>query len=82
MDSTTAICNVGLGINLSNSNPTVCINNLIKEYNLRYGKKLPELAYELALATIFTEIEMLYNKVQLEGIEYLIKLYYQYWLHT
>lgn len=77
----TAICNIGVGINLSNSNPTVCINDLIKDYNLRFNKKVPKLTYEKTLANIFTEIEQLYDNVQNEGMDEFFKSYYQHWLH-
>lgn len=81
VDASTAICNVGMGINLSNSNPTICLNDLVKEFNMLHGKKLPDLTYEYILATVFNEIENSYDRVQSEGVSCLYETYYKYWLH-
>lgn len=81
VESSTVICNVGVGINLSNSNPTICLNDLVTEFNQLHVKKLPNLKYEYLLATIFNEIESLYNKVQSDGVSSLYETYYKYWLH-
>lgn len=77
-----AICNAGCAINLSNSKPTTCVNDLIKDYNRSANKNLPLLTYEKTLASIFTEIEYLMDKVQNEGISQLKGMYYRYWLHS
>uniref|UniRef100_A0A336MRZ2 CSON000373 protein n=1 Tax=Culicoides sonorensis TaxID=179676 RepID=A0A336MRZ2_CULSO len=76
------ICNIGLGINLSNSNPTICLNDLVKEFNILFGKNLPYLTYEYVLSIIFNEIEYLYEKIQSEGVNYFFEIYYKYWLHS
>lgn len=81
IDATKAILNIGCGINLSNSNPTVCINDLIQTYNARTGKRLALLEHERFFAIIFNEIESLFNRVQSGDFDYLYKLYYKYWLH-
>lgn len=81
MDATVVICNVGIGINLSNSTPTICINDLINEYNLKNGTTLPNLTLEKALALIFNEIERLMKIVQSGNLQYLLDLYYKHWLH-
>ena len=78
-----AIVNIGLGINMSNSAPTLCINDLIKEYNTRNNKNLQHLSYEKFLALIFTEIEKLYMELQTtESLDKFYELYYKYWLHS
>ena len=81
LQQTNAICNIGCAINLNNSTPTTCINDLIKDYNRNHQKKLPLLGYEKLLALIFTEIESLSNAVQAGDAKYLYDLYYKYWLH-
>jgi biotin---protein ligase len=81
MESTRAICNVGVGLNLSNSNPTLCIHDVIKEYNTRYNKSLPLLTHEKTFALIFNEIEMLLKRTQTGDFDHLYELYYNYWLH-
>lgn len=77
-----AICNVGVGFNLSNSIPTTCVNDLIKTYNLKNNTELPELEYECFFAAVFNEIEELIDIVQTGDLEYLYDLYYKLWLHT
>lgn len=71
----------GLGINLSNSLPTTCINDLIKDYNKKYSRNLPLLTFEKTLALIFNEIESILDRVQSGDVDYLYDLYYKHWLH-
>ncbi|XP_039490165.1 biotin--protein ligase isoform X2 [Drosophila santomea] len=78
-----AIVNIGSGINLDNSKPTVCINDLIREYNARVpNKKLPILKYEILIAMIFNEIERLLLEVQIGDFDSFYDLYYSLWLHS
>ncbi|XP_037730751.1 biotin--protein ligase isoform X2 [Drosophila subpulchrella] len=78
-----AIVNIGSGINLNNSKPTVCINDLIREHNIRApNNKLPILKYELFIATIFNEIERLLGEVQNGDFDSFYALYYSLWLHS
>lgn len=76
-----AICNIGCALNVNNSNPTLCINDLIKDYNRNYNKNLSLLEYEKTFAQIFTEIEKLLERVQNGDLALLYELYYKYWLH-
>lgn len=82
VEATQAICNIGVGINLNNSTPTTCINDLIKEYNSKNNKKLPLLTYERFFALVFNEIEKLYETVQSGNLEHFYELYYKLWLHA
>lgn len=78
-----AVVNVGCGVNLSNSKPTMCINDLIREYNKLKGTSLPLLGIEQTLAYIFNEIERIYVSVQeKDDLQDLYDLYYKYWLHS
>ncbi|KAH8381902.1 hypothetical protein KR009_000835 [Drosophila setifemur] len=78
-----AIVNIGSGINLNNSKPTVCINDLIEEHNTRTpNNKLPLLKYELFIAMIFNEIERLLGEVQNGDFDSFYSLYYSLWLHS
>ncbi|EDW81058.1 uncharacterized protein Dwil_GK11222 [Drosophila willistoni] len=77
-----AIVNIGGGINLNNSNPTVCINDMIKEFNERSLEKLPLLKYEEFIALIFNEIERLLADVQNGDFDSFYTLYYSLWLHS
>ncbi|XP_043652559.1 biotin--protein ligase isoform X2 [Drosophila teissieri] len=78
-----AIVNIGSGINLDNPKPTVCINDLIREYNAHFpNKKIPTLKYELLTAMIFNEIERLLLEVQNGDFDSFYDLYYSLWLHS
>ncbi|KRG01256.1 biotin--protein ligase isoform X2 [Drosophila mojavensis] len=78
-----AVVNVGCGINLNNSKPTLCINDLINEYNVRVpNAKLPLLKYEQFIAMIFNEMERILAEVQNGKFENFYSLYYDLWLHS
>lgn len=80
IDGDTAICNIGCGLNLSNSSPTVCIYDLIKQIDGSETVLLP--TYEKMLASIFNEIEILLDTVQTNGIDTLYDQYYAIWIHS
>lgn len=82
LNSTTAICNVGVGFNLNNSIPTTCVNDMIKTFNLKNNTNLPYLEYECFFANVFNEIEQLMDIVQAGDFQYLYDLYYKLWLHS
>uniref|UniRef100_A0A1A9X1X6 BPL/LPL catalytic domain-containing protein n=1 Tax=Glossina brevipalpis TaxID=37001 RepID=A0A1A9X1X6_9MUSC len=77
-----AIVNAGCGLNLDNDKPTICINDMIRDYNHANQKKLPPLKYEELLALIFNEIERLLELVKGGDFEMFYKLYYSLWLHS
>lgn len=82
IEGDTAICNIGCGVNFTNSIPTTCINDIIKSFNVRYSKNLPLLKYENTFAYIFNELDLILKKIQDESnIEYFNNIYYKYWLH-
>ncbi|XP_037948879.1 biotin--protein ligase isoform X2 [Teleopsis dalmanni] len=77
-----AVVNVGCGINLNNSKPTICINDLINEFNRENHKNLPHLRYETFIALIFNEIEKIIEDVQSGHFKDFYELYYRLWLHN
>ncbi|XP_057664831.1 biotin--protein ligase [Diorhabda carinulata] len=79
---TTAIVNIGCGVNLDNSNPTTCINDIIKKINTDERTSLKTIPYEVYFADVFNELERIYNIVQSGNIDYFFDLYYKYWLHS
>lgn len=82
MDAEEATCNIGVGINFTNSSPTTCVNDLISAYNKKYSKSLPLLTYEKSLANIFNEIEYLFKRIQAnDDLDFMYDLYYKNWLH-
>lgn len=79
---TTAIVNVGCGVNLDNSNPTTCINDIIRKINADKGTSLKTIPYEVYFADVFNELERIYRIVQSGNLDYFYDLYYKYWLHS
>lgn len=82
LNQSTSIINAGCALNVSNSAPTTCINDLIRTFNTTNKKNVPELTYEKSFAIIFNEIERILNEVQKGNFGNLYTLYYQYWLHS
>lgn len=76
-----AVVNVGVGVNLNNSNPTTCLNDLIRLENMNFNSNIPYISYERYFATVFNHVEKIFNIVQGGDMDYFYDLYYQYWLH-
>ncbi|RZF46367.1 hypothetical protein LSTR_LSTR011151 [Laodelphax striatellus] len=76
------ICNVSLGLNLSNKEPTTCVNDMIAELNRKTGKSVAALSHEKLFAIVFTELERLVEMAQSGHIDDVIAIYYKYWLHS
>lgn len=72
---------IGCGINLSNSNPTYCINDAVRQHNKEHKTSLPEIDRETFLARIFNHFEGLIDTFQKDGPEAVCPIYYKYWLH-
>ena len=68
-------------MNVSNREPTVCINDMIQEYNREHGTHLKPLSIELLLARTVTVIEELIEEFQTKGSQPFLKRYYRRWLH-
>ncbi|XP_076317456.1 biotin--protein ligase-like isoform X3 [Tachypleus tridentatus] len=78
----TVNCFVGCGINISNSYPTICVNDLIKFHNQATGSKLEQLTIEEVLALTLTRLEVLISSFQTYGASKILPLYYSHWLHN
>lgn len=81
INSSNYICNIGAGLNLSNSKPTICINDVISQYNEKYKANLEKFSYERYMALVFNQLEYLLDCVERNNIKHFHSLYYQYWLH-
>ncbi|XP_078491605.1 biotin--protein ligase [Ciona intestinalis] len=69
---------IGCGINVSNSQPTMCVNKILKdEQSLQL-----QLTTEEVIARTITELENLITDFQKNGAESFLKIYYKYWLHS
>lgn len=71
----------GCGVNLSNSNPTGCVNDAIRQYNQEHNTELAELEREVFLARVFNALEDLIHTFQTQGPGAVQHLYYKHWLH-
>ncbi|KAM9320750.1 biotin--protein ligase [Gastrophryne carolinensis] len=73
---------IGCGVNVANSNPTICINDLISEHNKRYKTDLQPLRVDTLIARTVTALEALINTFQLMGPSGVLPMYYKYWVHS
>lgn len=71
----------GSGINLSNSNPTGCLNDAVRQHNQEHNTCLEELEREVFLARVFNALESLIHTFQTRGPGAVQHLYYRHWLH-
>jgi biotin--protein ligase len=70
-----------MGVNLSNNEPTICINEIIKQYNEQHGTDLAQLPLAVLLARTITCMEELIDDFQRNGKEGFLAKYYKWWLH-
>lgn len=69
---------IGCGINLSNPEPTVSINDIIQEYCPLQDRLCPE----DVLAGIMVKFEVYYNEFCEKGMgNWFLDKYYERWLH-
>ncbi|DAA32970.1 biotin--protein ligase isoform X1 [Bos taurus] len=73
---------IGCGFNVTNSNPTICINDLITEYNKEHGAQLQPLRADCLIARTVTVLEKLIDVFQDQGPNGVLPLYYKYWVHS
>lgn len=69
-----------MGVNVANSEPTVCLNDLLAQGEEGSGVEL--LSREAVLASFFNEFEALYELFTAEGFAPLLPDYLERWLHT
>nr|XP_006126053.1 biotin--protein ligase isoform X2 [Pelodiscus sinensis]XP_006126054.1 biotin--protein ligase isoform X2 [Pelodiscus sinensis]XP_025041875.1 biotin--protein ligase isoform X2 [Pelodiscus sinensis]XP_025041876.1 biotin--protein ligase isoform X2 [Pelodiscus sinensis] len=73
---------IGCGFNVNNSSPTICINDLIMEYNKKSMTKLRPLTTDYLIARSVTVLERLIDMFQEKGPNGVLPLYYKYWIHA
>ncbi|XP_057677605.1 biotin--protein ligase isoform X1 [Corythoichthys intestinalis] len=73
---------IGCGVNVSNSNPTVCINDLIQQYNIQHNCNLQPLDCAQFIARTVSCLEALMDCFQHGGAETILPVYYKRWLHS
>ncbi|KAM5336093.1 biotin--protein ligase isoform 2-T2 [Glossophaga mutica] len=73
---------IGCGFNVTNSNPTICINDLVAAYNREHGAALEPLRPDCLIARTVTALEQLMDRFQDGGPHAVLPLYYKYWVHS
>ncbi|XP_078088885.1 biotin--protein ligase isoform X2 [Mustelus asterias] len=73
---------IGCGFNVSNSNPTICINDIIQQHNKEHGTDLQPLQIDLLTARTVTILENLISIFQNKGPNGVLPLYYKRWVHS
>ncbi|XP_033969860.1 LOW QUALITY PROTEIN: biotin--protein ligase [Trematomus bernacchii] len=73
---------IGCGFNVTNSNPTVCINDLIQQHNTQQGCSLPPLCCAQIIARSVSFLEALICSFQQGGPDAVLPTYYKRWLHS
>ncbi|KAL0994492.1 hypothetical protein UPYG_G00122970 [Umbra pygmaea] len=73
---------IGCGFNVSNSNPTICINDLVMQHNRDHGTNLEALSSAQLIARTLTSLEQLISAFQKQGSQAVLPLYYKRWVHS
>ncbi|XP_028452185.1 biotin--protein ligase isoform X2 [Perca flavescens] len=73
---------IGCGFNVANSNPTVCINDLIQQYNTEHRCSLQPLGGAQLIARSVNCLETLISSFQQGGPDAVLPTYYKRWLHS
>ncbi|CAK6977316.1 biotin--protein ligase isoform X1 [Scomber scombrus] len=73
---------IGCGFNVTNSNPTLCINDLIRQYNIQHNCNLQPLSCAQLIARTVSCLEALISSFQQGGPESILPTYYKRWLHS
>lgn len=73
---------IGCGFNVTNSNPTVCINDLIQQYNIQHNCSLQALSCDQLIARSVSCLEVLISSFQQGGQDAILPTYYKRWLHS
>ncbi|XP_047463271.1 biotin--protein ligase isoform X2 [Mugil cephalus] len=73
---------IGCGFNVTNSNPTVCINDLIQQHNIQHNCSLQPLSCEQLIARTVNSLEALISSFQQGGPDAVLPTYYKRWLHS
>lgn len=66
---------------MTNSNPTMCINDLIQQYNIQNNCRLEPLSCALLVARTVNCLDTLVNCFQHGGPDAVLPTYYKRWLH-
>ncbi|XP_041982887.1 biotin--protein ligase isoform X2 [Aricia agestis] len=73
---------IGIGVNISNSVPTTCVNDIISKYNALHNTHLPPLSVEWFLARFNSHLERILADMATDNGHKFFEDYYKYWLHS
>nr|XP_015197094.1 PREDICTED: biotin--protein ligase isoform X1 [Lepisosteus oculatus] len=73
---------VGCGFNVRNSNPTICVNDLVVQHNKERGTALALLDTAQLIGRSVTLLEQLIQTFQDQGPQGVLPLYYRRWVHS
>ncbi|XP_034405713.1 biotin--protein ligase isoform X1 [Cyclopterus lumpus] len=73
---------IGCGFNVTNSNPTVSINDLIQQHNAGHNCSLQPLRCDQLIARTAGCLEALIGSFQRGGADAVLPTYYKRWLHS
>ncbi|KAF2360511.1 Biotin--acetyl-CoA-carboxylase ligase [Trinorchestia longiramus] len=79
LTGSTACVNIGVGVNLTNSAPSISVQQLLKKMQ---EANAAEVKLETTLAGVFNATEQLINLVERQGPEPVIQMYYSFWKHS
>ena len=66
---------------MANSNPTICINDLVARHNQQQGTSLAPLDSSVLVARSVSTLEALITAVQERGPDAALPTYYKRWMH-
>nr|XP_002732728.1 PREDICTED: biotin--protein ligase-like [Saccoglossus kowalevskii] len=73
---------IGCGFNVNNSDPTICINDIIEQYNRDQGTTLKKISIEQLIARTVSNIESINQEFMDNGKDLFLSRYYKRWLHS
>ena len=78
---TSLFCFTGIGVNVKNKKPTICLNSVIDEHNKQKNTHLEHFCIEELAAATLSNIEKIMAEFEEYRVEEFCKIYCNYWLH-
>ena len=72
---------LGCGVNVNNSNPTMCINDIIRRFNRTEGTNLKPITVGQLAGLVFNNLENIISNIEKFGIQQFQREFYKYWMH-
>ncbi|KAI1296909.1 Biotin--protein ligase [Halotydeus destructor] len=78
----TVHCFIGCGMNVSNSSPTTCLNDIIRNVSSENGAKATEFTVESVIAETLNQLDDLLVKFDQNGVSWAKDAYKANWMHN